>query len=105
MSYSVTFIYHKIVYFLILHESYFQGDILVDTTLKAEVHMKMFKNLFIACVPTKSMLSSVSGRYTSEARLGAQVEGLNYQLDYLTEDTAQLGFDVNIRLMARLNQR
>ena len=77
---------------------------MVDTTLKAEVHMKMFKNLFIACVPTKSMSSSVMGRYTSEARLGAELEGLNYQLDYLNEDTAQLGFDLNIKLMARLNQ-
>ena len=51
------------------------------------------------------MSSSVTGRYTSEARLGAELEGLNYQLDYLNEDTAQLGFDLNIKLMARLNQR
>ena len=67
--------------------------------------MKMFKNLFIACVPTKSMSSPVTGLYTSQARLGAELEGLNYQLDYLNEDTAQLGFDLNIKLMARLNQR
>ena len=72
--------------------------------MEAEVHMKMFKNLFIACVPTKSMSSSVRASYSSEARLGAQVEGLNYQLDYISEDTAQLGFDVNIKLLARLNQ-
>ena len=72
--------------------------------MEAEVHMKMFKNLFIACVPTKSMSSSVRAKYSSGARLGAQVEGLNYQLDYITADTAQLGFDVNIKLLAKLNQ-
>ena len=72
--------------------------------MKADIQIKMFKNLFIVCVPTKSMTTSVTGTYASEARLGAEVEGRNYQLDYVTEDTAELGFDVNIKLRTKMTK-
>ena len=72
--------------------------------MKADIQIKMFKNLFIVCVPTKSMTTSVTGTYASEARLGAEVEGRNYQLDYVTEDMAELGFDVNIKLRTKMTK-
>ena len=55
----------------------------MDTDLEAEVEVRGFKNLLVACLPTKREMRRVSSRTEARATLGVAMEGLNYQLDYI----------------------
>ena len=75
---------------------------MADTVVEADVTQRQFKNLLVVCLPGRTSTRRIEAGYDSLAVVGVGVEGHNYQLDYVSEDTAELSFDLNIRVMSRL---
>ena len=75
---------------------------MADTAVEADVTQRQFKNLLVVCLPSRTMTRRLEASYNSLAVVGVGVMGHNYQLDYISQDTAEISFDVNIRVQSRL---
>lgn len=81
---------------------FFQGVVSGDLDISAKVEATYFKNILISCIRKRRALNHIKTSIGGTAALGVRMAASNFQLDYVSDAVAEISFDFNINLQARL---